>query len=98
GGRTKQATAELAGHLTTRGYLESRPDPNDGRAKLYVATARGRKLLKGCERIVDEYEDWLNRVLGPGGVDQLRAGLTDIVNHGPTHDRNRGHSGQPRYT
>src|ERR1700754_5233556 len=48
GGRTKQATAELAGHLVGRGYLTMRPDPTDGRAKLYVPTGTGHRLLDAC--------------------------------------------------
>src|ERR1700754_1319032 len=51
GGRTKQATAELAGHLLTRGYLELHPDPTDGRAKLYFLTVSGHELLASCQRI-----------------------------------------------
>jgi DNA-binding MarR family transcriptional regulator len=81
GGRTKQATAELAGHLTARGYLELHPDPSDGRAKLYLPTARGYQLLASCEIVVDAYEKWLNGVLGESGVAQLRHALTEIVNH-----------------
>jgi DNA-binding MarR family transcriptional regulator len=82
GGRTKQATAELAGHLTARGYLRLRPDPTDGRAKLYVPTASGRRLLAACEVVVVAYEKWLDDVLGEDGVAQLRRALTAIVDHG----------------
>jgi DNA-binding MarR family transcriptional regulator len=82
GGRTKQATAELAGHLTARGYVELRPDPTDGRAKLYFPTASGETLLASCERIVDAYEKWLNGVLGNDGVVRLRRALAEIVTHG----------------
>jgi DNA-binding MarR family transcriptional regulator len=82
GGRTKQATAELAGHLTARGYLELRPDPSDRRAKLYRPTTSGHQLLASCELIVDAYEKWLTDVLGESGVAQLRHALTKIVDHG----------------
>jgi DNA-binding MarR family transcriptional regulator len=82
GGRTKQATAELAGHLLERGYLSLRPDPDDGRAKLYLPTARGYRLLASCTRIVDDYEKWLDGVLGGDGVASLRRALIAIVEHG----------------
>jgi DNA-binding MarR family transcriptional regulator len=82
GGRTKQATGELAGHLVARGYLELHPDPTDGRAKLYLPTASGYELLASCELIVEAYEKWLNGVLGESGVAQLRHALTEIVDHG----------------
>jgi DNA-binding MarR family transcriptional regulator len=80
GGRTKQATAELAGHLVARGYLELHPDPTDGRAKLYRPTTSGRQLLASCAIVVDAYEQWLNDTLGEGGVVQLRHALHEIVN------------------
>jgi DNA-binding MarR family transcriptional regulator len=79
GGRTKQATAELAGHLVARGYVELVPDPTDGRAKLYVPTQRGFTLLAACEGIVDGYEAWLNGVVGPEAVEHLRRTLLTIA-------------------
>jgi len=39
------ATSELVNDLQDLGYLERRPDPTDGRAKLIFPTARGRRLL-----------------------------------------------------
>jgi DNA-binding MarR family transcriptional regulator len=80
GGRTKQATAELAGHLVKHGYLELRPDPTDGRAKLYRLTTSGGQLLASCAIVVDAYDMWLNDALGDGGVAQLRHALSEIVN------------------
>ncbi len=56
GGRTKQATAELAGQLVRHGYLELHADPTDGRAKLYVPTSAGTDLLTVCAGIVVRYE------------------------------------------
>ena len=40
-GITKQAAAQLVGHLVDRGYVERRPDPRDRRARLLVLTDRG---------------------------------------------------------
>jgi DNA-binding MarR family transcriptional regulator len=82
GGRTKQATAELAAHLVQRGYLELEADPSDGRAKLYTPTAAGSVLLASCAEIVVSYEAWLDGVLGPRGIEQLRDALLAIVDHG----------------
>ena len=67
GGRTKQATAELTGHLVRRGYLELQPDPVDGRAKLYTSTSAGNELLQYCAEIVADYAGWLGRRVGPRG-------------------------------
>lgn len=82
-GRTKQATAELAGHLVTCGYLELRGDPTDRRAKLYVPTEQGVALLASCAEVVAAYETWLDGVLGPGTVGELRTTLTAIVDRPP---------------
>jgi DNA-binding MarR family transcriptional regulator len=82
GGRTKQATAELAAHLVQRGYLELDADPSDGRAKLYTATPAGSALLTSCAEIVVGYEAWLGGVLGPRGIERLRAALLAIIDHG----------------
>lgn len=79
GGRTKQATAELARHLTRLGFLRLIPDPADGRAKLYVPTQLGFELLTSCAVIVDDYERWLDEVLGRDSVAVLRNILLRIV-------------------
>lgn len=79
GGRTKQATAELCAGLVARGYLEVRPDPTDSRAKLFVMTPAGRRLVEACFGIVSDYENWLIGVLGSDSVDQLRETLSAII-------------------
>ena len=81
GGRTKQATAQLAGHLVAYGYAELRPDPTDRRAKLYVPTASGMDLLATCERIVEDYESWPDAAVGSDAVNQLHTILLAIVEH-----------------
>lgn len=82
GGRTKQATAELTGHLVNQGYLEVRPDPSDGRAKLYLPTSAGDELFGVCVQIVSDYERWLSGVLGERGITRLREALQAIVDQG----------------
>ena len=79
GGRTKQATAELASHLVRGEFLGLIPDPTDGRAKLYVLTVRGHDLLSSCALIVDDYERWLDEVVGRDSVALLRRILLQIV-------------------
>lgn len=85
GGRTKQATAELCATLTQRGYVELRPDPTDRRAKLYLTTAPGRKLLAACQDVVVSYESWLADVIGADGLDHFRSTLTAIIDR-PAQD------------
>lgn len=79
GGRTKQATAELAGQLLTRGYVTLAPDAADGRAKLYSPTESGVALLAAAAKVVSGYESWLDRMLGQDAITQLRHTLTTIV-------------------
>ena len=45
---------ELVNELQSLGYLERRPDPADGRAKLICPTPRGRRLLDAAgERVAE---------------------------------------------
>ena len=60
------ACSELVNDLQELGYLERRPDPSDGRAKLIHPTPRGRALLDAAGKRVAEIEaDW--RSLVPSG-------------------------------
>jgi DNA-binding MarR family transcriptional regulator len=60
------ACSELVNDLQSLGYLERRPDPTDGRAKLIHPTAKGRALLEAAGRRVAEIEAaW--RALVPDG-------------------------------
>ena len=67
------------GHLATNGYLRLVPDPDDRRAKLYVPTERGLELLSACAHIVADYERWLDGIVGPDPVAQLRRTLFKIA-------------------
>ncbi|MCE5290861.1 MAG: MarR family transcriptional regulator [Nocardiaceae bacterium] len=50
------ATAELVDDLASLGYVERRPDPSDGRAKLIVFTERGRKVMVDAGNQVAQIE------------------------------------------
>jgi DNA-binding MarR family transcriptional regulator len=53
------ACSELVNELQSLGYLERRPDPADGRAKLIFPTPRGRRLLDAAgERVAELEADW----------------------------------------
>jgi len=57
------ACSELVNELQQLGYLERRPDPTDGRAKLIFPTRRGRALLDAAGVRVAELEaDWRARL------------------------------------
>jgi DNA-binding MarR family transcriptional regulator len=59
------ATSELVNDLQHLGYLERRPDPADGRAKLIFPTRRGRQALDDAGDRVAEIEHHWSQLLGP---------------------------------
>ena len=81
---TKQAMAELVHHLEAHGYVSRVPDPADRRAKLVLATERGREVLAIARALVPEIEERVGAVVGAERVpslvadlDAIRAALTD---------------------
>ena len=59
------ATSETVDNLVGLSYLERRPDPNDGRAKLIFPTTRGRELLSDAgDRVAEIEHDWA-QIVGP---------------------------------
>jgi DNA-binding MarR family transcriptional regulator len=65
------ATSELVNDLADLGYLERRPDPADGRAKIIDLTDRGRALLAVAgERVVDIEARW-SAAVGPKAFSQM---------------------------
>jgi DNA-binding MarR family transcriptional regulator len=75
---TKQAVGELVDLLVERGYVERRPDPRDGRAKLVVPTARGREAKDAARRCLAEIDaEWTER-LGEARMGALRGMLAEL--------------------
>ena len=72
---TKQAMAELVGHLERRGYVERVPDPSDRRAKLVLATDKGRQIFAIARAGVPEIEARIADVVGADRVAALREDL-----------------------
>jgi DNA-binding MarR family transcriptional regulator len=59
------AMAELVDGLEQLGYLERRPDPSDGRAKLICLTERGWQAIREGRRLIAEIEvDWAGALGG----------------------------------
>lgn len=57
------ATSEMVDNLVGLGYLERRPDPHDGRARLIVPTRRGRELLNDAgDRVAEIEQHWADIV------------------------------------
>jgi DNA-binding MarR family transcriptional regulator len=73
------ACSELVNELQTLGYLERRPDPTDGRAKLIFPTTRGRELLGVAGGAVAELEERWRRICPPGRFDDACRTLDDLL-------------------
>jgi len=67
------ATSELVTELERLGYLERRPDPSDGRAKLIHPTVRGRQALADAgDRVAEIEQRWAEVVGGHAFEDACR--------------------------
>ena len=68
---TKQAMGELIADLESKGYVERRRDPNDGRAHLVVLTERGRRVDAAADEAIGAIEAEYVRRLGRARFDAL---------------------------
>jgi DNA-binding MarR family transcriptional regulator len=78
-GVTKQAAAQLVEYLVAHGYVERRPDPRDGRARLLVLTERGWACTTAAENAAIETVDRWRAQLGPAEIRHFRAALEVIT-------------------
>jgi DNA-binding MarR family transcriptional regulator len=69
-GMSKQGVNDLLRHLEAKGYIELRPDPADGRARLITLTDRGSALMEAIRTAAQEVAAaWAGRV----GHEELQA-------------------------
>lgn len=80
---TLASMAELVTELEKQGYLERRPDPGDGRAKLISLTRRGRRLMMQALRSVREIERAYARVVGADRFESMCESLQELVEAQP---------------
>lgn len=71
-GVAKQSCAQMVDDLVARGFLEKRPDPSDGRAKLIAFGPEGVASLEIAWSALREVEDQMAEAVGREGVEQLR--------------------------
>jgi DNA-binding MarR family transcriptional regulator len=78
-GVSKQAASKLADAMVEEGLLRRQTSAADTRAKPLSLTARGRRLLVQVEEIYLELEQEWADVLGRVRVEQVRAGLVEVL-------------------
>lgn len=72
---TRQAASQLVDELEIKGYVERRPHPADGRARLVVLTERGWACTRAAEQAAASVaRSWA----GVLGEDRLRALTADL--------------------
>ncbi|MFD6271675.1 MarR family winged helix-turn-helix transcriptional regulator [Nocardia asteroides] len=77
-GMTQQSMGELVAHLARCGYVERRPDPADGRARLIVATAAGRAAVAVAAGYIRGIEDAVAAELGASELAGVRDALARL--------------------
>ncbi len=75
---TKQSMGELVAHLERCGYVERRPDPRDGRAKIVLLTEAGRRFVDAVTERVAQMEAALAERMGRERLENLAASLKDL--------------------
>ena len=80
-GVSRQAASQLIREIESRGYLDLRPDPTDGRAVIVGRTARGQRLLRDALDVVSELEGEYAERLGRKRFDSMRKSLSALLDH-----------------
>jgi DNA-binding MarR family transcriptional regulator len=77
---THQSMGELIDTLEQRGYLERRPDPADGRARLVYLTSKGRQMVRTALREIADIETtWTQAWQAAGLHDDLSTALVHAL-------------------
>jgi DNA-binding MarR family transcriptional regulator len=85
-GMTRQAMTELVNVLRRNGYLELRPDPSDGRARLVHLTSRGKAAVRvAISEIAAIEARWQETATRAGLTVNLRQFLEDLENQHTPH-------------
>lgn len=76
---TKQGAGQIVDDMERRGYLQRRPDPRDGRARLLHLSDLGSQVLAAARRFHHAYERRLVRDHGAEAVATFRTLLTAMA-------------------
>jgi len=75
----KQSAAEAVAQLERAGYVERRPDPNDGRARLVFLTPRGEAVRPIAQKAGRQVEAHWAELIGVEALESLRATMGDLL-------------------
>jgi DNA-binding MarR family transcriptional regulator len=78
-GMTKQAMASIVSEMQDLGLVRRVDDPDDGRGRLVVLTAKGRRRLSQAARAVASVEGRVRRRLGDRRYEALRVALDELT-------------------
>jgi MarR family transcriptional regulator, temperature-dependent positive regulator of motility len=70
-GMTQQSMGEFVAHLERLGFVERRPDPRDGRARIVVPTEAGRGGIAAAAGILAEMEADMAERMGEEKLESL---------------------------
>ncbi len=76
---TPQSMSEVIEALERQGLIERSPSPNHRRVYPAALTKKGRKVLRACDAVVDEFEAKMLDGLTARQVQSLRGGLIEAV-------------------
>ncbi|MCT9931754.1 MarR family winged helix-turn-helix transcriptional regulator [Planotetraspora sp. A-T 1434] len=78
-GVTKQAASKIVAELEGWGYVERRPHPTDGRARVLGLTAKGRTYVEHADELWRQAEDRWASIIGADRLDRLHEDLRAFV-------------------
>jgi MarR family transcriptional regulator, temperature-dependent positive regulator of motility len=77
-GMTQQSMSEFVARLERLGFVERRPDPRDGRARIIVPTEAGREGIATAAGLLAEMEADLAERMGEERLESLVASLEEL--------------------
>jgi DNA-binding MarR family transcriptional regulator len=81
-GITKQAAAQMVGHLVAHGYVTRQTDTTDARAQLLLLTERGRACTAAAEVAAAETVEQWRSELDPPTLSRFQTALKTIARPG----------------
>lgn len=78
-GLSKQAMSQIVADIEQHGYVSKQDDPEDGRARKIVLTAKGKKLIQDSMQVYAELEAEYARLIGSEQLTVLKSIVEQLV-------------------